>query len=230
MGLGFSTTGNVTATSEEETAADFIQFFKNFQDIFGISNFKIYVTGESYAGRYVPYVSAAILDQNDTKHFDLGGALMYDPVIGQYEYGGQTLPTVPYVQKHKEFFNFNETFMAQLTESYQTCGYADFNAKYLTFPPSGPQPTLQGSHNNINDSCDVWNLAYNAAFQPNPCFNVYEISSTCPILSDPLGFPSDLQYQYPGMGGIYFNRTDVKTAMHGMQFCQQKCKISTDSL
>jgi carboxypeptidase D len=36
----------------------------------------------------------------------------------------------------------------------------------------------------------------------------------CPILSDPLAYPSDLQYQYPGMGGIYFNRTDVKKAMH----------------
>jgi carboxypeptidase D len=36
----------------------------------------------------------------------------------------------------------------------------------------------------------------------------------CPILSDPLAYPSDLQYQYPGMGGIYFNRSDVKTAIH----------------
>jgi carboxypeptidase D len=52
LGLGFSTTDNVTATSEEETAADFIEFFRNFQDIFGISNFKIYITGESYGGRY----------------------------------------------------------------------------------------------------------------------------------------------------------------------------------
>jgi carboxypeptidase C (cathepsin A) len=72
VGLGFST-GNVTATSEEETAADFIAFFKNFLDVFAIKNFKIYVTGESYAGRYVPYVSAAMLDQNDTEHFDLSG-------------------------------------------------------------------------------------------------------------------------------------------------------------
>jgi carboxypeptidase D len=72
IGLGFST-GNVTATSEEETAADFLAFFTNFLDIFEITNFKIYVTGESYAGRYVPYVSAAMLDKNDTTHFDLRG-------------------------------------------------------------------------------------------------------------------------------------------------------------
>lgn len=52
LGLGFSTTENVTAMSEEETAADFVEFFKNFQDIFGISNYKIYVTGESCEYRY----------------------------------------------------------------------------------------------------------------------------------------------------------------------------------
>jgi carboxypeptidase D len=72
VGTGFAT-GKPTATSQEETAEDFIKFFKNFQEIFGIKNFKIYVTGESYAGRYVPYISAAMLDQNDTKHYDLKG-------------------------------------------------------------------------------------------------------------------------------------------------------------
>lgn len=31
---------------------------------------------------------------------------------------------------------------------------------------------------------------------------------------DPLGYPSDLQYVWPNSKGIYFNRTDVKKAMH----------------
>ena len=29
--------------------------------------------GESYAGRYVPYISAQMLDQNDTKYYDISG-------------------------------------------------------------------------------------------------------------------------------------------------------------
>jgi carboxypeptidase D len=45
VGTGY-TQGTPTATTQEETAQDFIKFFKNFQDIFGIKNFKIYVTGE----------------------------------------------------------------------------------------------------------------------------------------------------------------------------------------
>lgn len=74
VGTGFSI-GDITATTEEEIAQDFIKFFKNFETTFGIKNFKIYVTGESYAGRYVPYISAAMLDQNDTTYYDLSGKL-----------------------------------------------------------------------------------------------------------------------------------------------------------
>lgn len=76
VGTGY-TTGNATATTQTETAQDFINFFKNWQDIFGIKNYKIYVTGESYAGRYVPYISAAMLDANDTTYYNLSGALVY---------------------------------------------------------------------------------------------------------------------------------------------------------
>lgn len=76
VGTGFSF-GNVTATSEEDIAADFLGFFKNFQDVFGIKNFKIYVTGESYAGRYVPYISAAMLNKKSKRHFDLSGEFYY---------------------------------------------------------------------------------------------------------------------------------------------------------
>lgn len=74
VGTGFSI-GTPSATSEEEIAQDYIKFFKNFESLFGIASYKIYVTGESYAGRYVPYISAAMLDQNDTKHYDLAGRL-----------------------------------------------------------------------------------------------------------------------------------------------------------
>jgi hypothetical protein len=72
VGTGY-TVGRPTATTEEEIAADFVGFLRNFQTTFGIKNFKIFVTGESYAGRYIPYISAAILNQNDKMNFDLQG-------------------------------------------------------------------------------------------------------------------------------------------------------------
>lgn len=76
VGTGFSI-GEVRAKSEEDIAQDFVKFFKNFQKKFGIKKFKIYVTGESYAGRYVPYISAAMLDEKDETYYDLSGRDCY---------------------------------------------------------------------------------------------------------------------------------------------------------
>lgn len=87
VGTGFSI-GKVTATSEEDIAQDFVKFFKNFQTTFGIKNFKIFVTGESYAGRYVPYISAAMLDQKNKEFYDLSGKVTSPNFIA-----GLILPT-----------------------------------------------------------------------------------------------------------------------------------------
>ena len=75
VGTGFAQ-GDSSATSEEEIAQDFIKFFKNWEDIFGIENYQIYVTGESYAGRYVPYISSAMLNANDSTYYNLSGAII----------------------------------------------------------------------------------------------------------------------------------------------------------
>ncbi|MBE7180467.1 MAG: hypothetical protein INR71_04510 [Terriglobus roseus] len=217
IGVGFSQ-GEVTAKSEEEVAQDFLGFFKNFQKEFGISKFKIYITGESYAGRYVPYVASAMLDANDTEYYDVGGALMYDPVIGQFEYQQNSVPIVPYVKKHSQFLNFNSTFMSYLDLAHEYCGYANYSKYFMKFPPTAPQPTLDTLFNEISGpgvpTCDLWHLVYKEAYRVNPCFNVYEISGMCPVLYDPLSYPSDIQYDWPGAGGTYFNRTDVKRALH----------------
>ncbi|TGO60998.1 hypothetical protein BOTNAR_0136g00010 [Botryotinia narcissicola] len=214
VGTGFSI-GEVTATTEEDIAEDFVNFFLNFQKTFGIKNFKIYVTGESYAGRYVPYISLAMLERNDTKYFDVSGALAYDPVIGSYVYAQQEAPAVPFLLQNNNIFGLNASFVAHLEALHQSCGYSDFISQYLTFPPSGVQPPKYFDYNNETDlACDLWGSIYNAAYGPNPCFNVYEIVTQCPLPSDPLGYPTDLQYLYPGFDQIYFNRTDVKRAMH----------------
>ena len=63
----------VFETEESANMIYSLAFFLNFQKIFGIKNFKIFVTGESYAGRYVPYISAAMLDQKDPHYFNVSG-------------------------------------------------------------------------------------------------------------------------------------------------------------
>ena len=215
VGTGFAV-GKPIATRQEETAAEFVKFFQNFQETFGIKNYKIYVTGESYAGRYVPYISAAILDQKNKTYFDLHGALMYDPCIGDFNYIQEDVVAVPYVEANANLFNFNETYMKQLQDLHQSCGYADYIDKYLQFPPSGMQPAGYLNFSNPkNLSCDLLDIIDEAAFNQNPCFDIYEITTMCPLPSDVLSFPTQLFDDNGGQAmGSYFNRTDVKKAFN----------------
>ncbi|KAK4938528.1 hypothetical protein LTR10_021060 [Elasticomyces elasticus] len=210
VGVGFSP-GTPTATDEEEPALEFVDFFRNFQTIFNISNYSIYVTGESYAGRYVPYVANAMLDQNDTTHFNVSGALMYDPCIGSWP-TANALSIYPWLEQNNNIMGFNKTFLSNLAQADQQCGYAQYRQDFMHFPPNGTQPPTY-LNTTADPDCDLWDTVYNSAYGVNPCFNVYEPNLQCPLLSDPLGYPTDLIYSYPGLPP-YFNRTDVKEAMH----------------
>jgi carboxypeptidase D len=66
IGTGFSQ-GTPTATSEKDVAEQFLGFWKNFMDTFDLKGRKVFITGESYAGYYVPYIADAMLNKNDTK-------------------------------------------------------------------------------------------------------------------------------------------------------------------
>jgi carboxypeptidase D len=56
-------------------------------------------------------------------------------------------------------------------------------------------------------------LRISAALLVNPCFNIYHVATTCPLLWDVLGFPGTFDY-LPEGATIYFNRTDVQKAIH----------------
>jgi len=56
VGVGFSQ-GTPDITNEVELAQEFIGFYEQFVKAFQLQNRKTYLTGESYGGYYVPYVS-----------------------------------------------------------------------------------------------------------------------------------------------------------------------------
>lgn len=221
-GVGFSTGPLGQYMWEEDVAQDFIKFFKNWQDTFGIKNHKIYVTGESYAGRYVPYVSAAMLDANNTEYYDLKGALIYDPCIGQHDVIQQQLPAAQHIRDNNNIWGFNQTFLEYINKLDKQCGYEDYLNKYLTFPPSGVQPELhlnytsgaieglEGQTLDPDWGCVIFDLALQEENRINPCFNLYEIIDHCPQPYDPIGSIAT----GGGKDEIYFNRKDVQEALH----------------
>lgn len=50
----------------------------------------------------------------------------------------------------------------------------------------------------------------------NPCFDVYQVATTCPLLWDVLGFPGSLNYLPEGTQ-LYFDRPEVKRAIHASE-------------
>ncbi|RDW76179.1 carboxypeptidase-3 [Coleophoma crateriformis] len=213
IGTGYSI-GTPTATTEEETAQEFIRFFKNFEKLFGIKNFKIYMTGESYAGRYVPYIAAAMLDKNDPEYFNVTGALLYDPCIGNWDFIQQEVTVVPFVRANNNVMGYNTSFISKVELLHQTCGYADYIDTYLAYPPPGPQPAVFFDSSSLeNASCAVWEMLDHAAFSINPCFNVYAVNDGCPLLWDVLAHRTQFDY-LPAGAVAYPNRSDVKAALH----------------
>lgn len=163
--------------TEDDVAEDFAGFWKNFIDTFDMQGYKVYLTGESYAGMYIPYIASHFLDQNDTTYYNVKGIQINDPSIGS----GSVLeeaPAVQFLNTYSALFNLNETFTTEINERAENCGYNDFLEEALTFPPAGkfPKPTSYKKTGTGIFNCDVWDDIATAALYVNPCFNFYHIT------------------------------------------------------
>ena len=150
-----------------------------------------------------------MLNKNDTTYYDAQAFLIYDPSTS-YDVVQQQIPAVPFVDFWKPLFNLNSTFTDDIHARADSCGYTDFFNDYLTFPPTGPLPSPP---NGSAPGCDLWDDIYNAVSLVNPCFDIYQVATTCPLLWDVLGFPGSFDY-LPAGATIYFNRTDVQKAIN----------------
>ncbi len=81
VSTGFSP-GTAPVNNETDVATHFMGFWKNFIDTFHMHGYKIYITGESYAGKYIPYIASAMLDKEDDEYFNVNGIQINDPSIG----------------------------------------------------------------------------------------------------------------------------------------------------
>ncbi|KAA8911783.1 putative pheromone processing carboxypeptidase [Sphaerosporella brunnea] len=218
VGTGF-TQGNPNIRNEEDMAAQFLGFLEQWLKTFDLEGRTTYVTGESYAGFYVPYIVDAMYKRNDTSLFNPKGLMIYDPSLS-YDAVQEQMTAYPFVESLTPLFALNATTMADFKRRHESCGYANFLEKYLVFPPPGVLPTPPQLE--TSPECDLWTDILNAALQVNPCFNIYHVSDGCPLLWDVLGFPGSSDYIPPG-ATVYFNRTDVQKVLHVPPTVWQEC-------
>jgi len=85
IGTGFSPAAPgapAKIANEEQVAADFAGFWKNFMTTFNLTNRDVYITGESYAGQYIPYIADYFLNQTNKEYYNVKGVQINDPSIG----------------------------------------------------------------------------------------------------------------------------------------------------
>lgn len=100
----------------------------------------------------------------------------------------------------------NESFMDELSECTDRCGYTKLMTDGLVYPPTTQLPTPRSSD---DPSCRIWVSSMYAATEVNPCFNAYHLTNYCPFKMDvmnPLA-PDNGQHHY-------FNRSDVREAIN----------------
>ncbi|KAH8656844.1 Alpha/Beta hydrolase protein [Ilyonectria robusta] len=223
VGVGFSQ-GTPNITNEVELGLEFIGFWRNFIDAFELHGATTYITGESYAGYYIPYIADAFITAKDDTYYKLGGVAINDPIIGDGTLQQQAV-IFPFIEYWSNLLNLNESYTNALRWTHEHCNYSTYLEQYGTFPPpKGPFPTLPDPYADPsgNYTCDIFDYAYAAAIDANPCFNIYHITDTCPFTYSQLGIVNQGDYSPPN-AQVYFNRTDVQDAINAPHVDWYQC-------
>ncbi|KAF9894424.1 hypothetical protein FE257_007927 [Aspergillus nanangensis] len=206
-GTGFSL-GPPTVHDEEDVAREFMDFWVRFMQTFALQDRKVYITGESWAGVYIPYIASAMLDKENSTYFDVKGVHLIDPVINSMEMSTDA-SALSMVQRNQPLFALNHTFMTDITHRASQCGYTDLMNLALQFPPPQDSPPLPPPPSNQFPNCSIWESITSAARLLNPCFNPYNIRDYCPYPWNVMNFPSSSAGPHN-----YFNRSDVQKAIN----------------
>ncbi|KAF8319697.1 alpha/beta-hydrolase [Clavulina sp. PMI_390] len=225
VGTGFSQ-GVPNIHDDDELAAQIAGFMVQFLNVFSeLKGKKLYVTGESYAGFYVPYIANYLYEHPGLVPLNMTGVWITDPSVS-WDIVTEYIPAVSFAQKWQSVLGFTDSFMAKLESQAQTCGFANYTEKYATYPPKGklplPSQAYRGIPNyaNITSKCTTWDDILNEALNVNPNFNMYRILDVWPVLWDVLGFPGSFDnVQSP----LYFNRTEVQDAIHAPHISWSEC-------
>jgi len=85
-----------------------------------------------------------------------------------------------------------------------------------------PPEARNTTHSRTKLTQSLQEEVYDAALLINPCWDVYQVATTCPLLWDVLGFPGSIGYTPEG-ASVYFNRTEVQRAINAPVQAWDEC-------
>ncbi|KAI0338858.1 alpha/beta-hydrolase [Trametopsis cervina] len=133
VGVGFSTAdANGYAADETQVAQDFVGFLSNLVQVFpSLQTRPFLLTGESYAGRYIPYISKALLSMPKPP-VNLSKLAIGNPGLGSNS-EFKTMPTLSLIQTYPQIIGYDTKVYDYFARQAHLCAL-DLN---LTYPQKG---------------------------------------------------------------------------------------------
>ncbi|KAI0772159.1 Alpha/Beta hydrolase protein [Irpex lacteus] len=133
VGVGFSTAdAEGYAADETQVAQDFVGFLDNLVKVFpSLATRPFHLTGESYAGRYISYISSALFAMENPP-VKLAKLAMGNPALGSNA-AFKTLPSLSLLKTYPQIIDYNSEVYDYFANQAHLCGL-DIN---LTYPQTG---------------------------------------------------------------------------------------------
>ncbi|KAF8141830.1 Alpha/Beta hydrolase protein [Boletus edulis] len=138
VGVGFSTADSKGYIyDEDQMAVDFMGFLENFVKVFpNLAERPLHLTGESYAGVYIPYITKAYFEMKNPP-VNLARIAIGDGSIASGE-AFNLLPVVSVLETYPQIIGYDTDVLEYFREQTSLCGY-DLTLQY---PQPEPLPTL----------------------------------------------------------------------------------------
>ncbi|KAH0836523.1 Alpha/Beta hydrolase protein [Lanmaoa asiatica] len=122
---------------EDQMASDFMGFLENLVKVFpNLATRPLHLTGESYAGMYIPYITKAYFEMENPP-VNLARIAMGDGSIASGE-TFELLPVVSVLETYPQIIGYDTDVLEYFREQTSLCGY-DLTLQY---PQPEPFPTL----------------------------------------------------------------------------------------
>ncbi|PSR71877.1 hypothetical protein PHLCEN_2v12221 [Hermanssonia centrifuga] len=127
----------IPVEDEDQMGRDFFGFLENLVKVFpSLKTRPLYLTGESYAGTYIPYITKTYFGLENPP-VKLSKIAIGNGAIGNFwEY--EVLSTLTVIETYPQLIGYDPDVYKYFREQSHLCGY-DLN---LTYPQRGHFPTL----------------------------------------------------------------------------------------
>lgn len=208
VGVGF-TEGTPDIRGEYDMAREFHGFLQQFYSTFEeLQGKRLWITGESYAGMYIPYIAHEIYNHGaNASGINLQGIAINDPSFTS-DFLGEEAPAFEYFEKYYSVMGVNASDVEKVRAKAKKLGVETYVADNLNYPPKG-HISVPSQFNLSEDS--IWEPIYELA-STNPCFSIYEIKPDCSLTVDQLGMP--LNTQEASKNNFINDTPGLKEAIH----------------